>query len=370
MAKLDAGPAARILIGTYTGAEGAAGVSRGLYAADWNGGTGVLGEPHLLAELKNPSFLAAHPTRPLVYAVSEVRSFGGKETGAVAALRLDGDAAVIEGVWPSHGTSPCHVTTDPRGEFLVVSNYGSGTVAVYPLADGLPRGEARVLRLEGSGPDRQRQSGPHAHSACFEPGGDRFWVQDLGTDRLWGFVLDRAARAVRPLVPSFTQLSAGCGPRHLAFHPRGRWAYVINELDSTVIALARDAKRGSLTPFQTVSTLSAAVRSALRNDCADIHVSPDGASLYGSNRGHDNVAVWRIAAKDGRLAPVQHVSSGGGHPRNFTLSPDGRWLLAANMNSDNIVVFRRDRRTGTLERTGATAAPHPVCLLFAPSPAR
>jgi len=364
MAKLEAALAARVLIGTYTGATGAAGVSRGLYVADWDGATGTLGAPRLLAELDNPSFVALHPGLPLAYAASEVERVDGRETGAVVALRLEGARASAAGRWPTHGTAPCHVALDPRGEFLVVSNYGSGTAAVWPLTDGLPTADAQVLRLSGSGPVRGRQEGPHAHSAMFDPAGERFYVQDLGTDRLWGFALDRRARVARPLDPPWTSLPPGSGPRHLAFHPRGPWAYVIDELNSTVVALAWDRATGRLAPFQTVATLPADAPAPRDNSCADIHVSPDGAFLYGSNRGHDSLAVWRIAAADGRLAPVQHVPSGGGHPRNFALSPDGRWLLCANRDADNVVVFRRDAASGKLERAAATAAPHPVCVAF------
>jgi len=350
-----------VLIGTYTGGDGPAGESRGIYAADWDGGTGTLGAPRLFAEIENPSFLALNPSRPLLYAASETGRFQGKDSGAVAVVRLDGDGPAVEPPVSSQGTHPCHVTVDPSGEFLVVSNYGSGTVAVFPLEDGRPA-DAVVLCLEGRGPDPERQAGPHAHSTFFDPTGERFYVQDLGTDRIWGFVLARADRTVRPLDPPYCQMTAGSGPRHLAFHPREPRAYVINELDNTVTAMNWDRDTGVLVPFQTVNSLPESVK--VVSYCADIRVSPDGAYLYGSNRGHDSIAVWRIDPGQGRLALIQHISSGGGHPRNFTISPDGRWLLCANMDGDNIVVFRRDPGNGLLERTSAVPAPRPVCLLF------
>jgi len=366
MRRPEAGSASTVLIGTYTGDAGSAGVSHGVYAADWNGETGALGSPRLVAELKHPSYLIAHPSRPIVYAASEVQTFAGHETGAVAALRWDGASAASVGTWPSGGTSPCHLAVDDRGEFLVASNYSSGAAGVFPLKDGLPTAPPQVLHLHGSGPDQERQAGPHAHSAVFEPGGDRFWVQDLGSDRLWGFVVDRATNAARPLSPAATVLTPGCGPRHLAFHPQQPWAYVINELNSTVIALRLDAEAGTLTPFETVGTLPADAPAALANYCADIHVSADGRFLYGSNRGHDSLVVWRIG-REGQLTFIQNISSGGGHPRNFTLSPDGRWLLCANLNANSIVVFRRDPDTGHVARAGELAAPKPVCLLFVPA---
>lgn len=347
---------ARVLIGSYTGPSKSAGVSKGLYAADWDDATGVLGTPRLLAELEHPSFVVLHPSLPLIYVVSEV------ESGIVVAYRMQEGNLAEAARRPTHGAHPCHVTTDPRGEFLVVSNYSSGTAAVYSLTEGIPAVEAHVIRLDGKGPDA-RQAGPHAHSAAFEPSGDRFWIQDLGSDRLWGFAVDRARQSILPLTPAWTALHPGCGPRHLAFHPRQSMGYVINELDSTVTVLARDAS--GLKPLQTVTTLPADLPASIRNDCADIHVSPDGRYLYGSNRGHDSLAVWRIA-DDGRLTSVQHVSSGGRHPRNFTLSPDGQWLLCANRDSDVIAVFRRDAASGRLEPAGITAAPLPVCVLFVP----
>jgi 6-phosphogluconolactonase len=349
----------RLLIGTYTSDGG----SRGIYTADWDGYAGTLGNPRLLAEIENPSYLALAPSRRLLYAASETGRFNGADSGAVAVIRLSGYDAVIEAMRPSGGTSPCHLAVDPRGGFLVASNYSSGTAAVFPLADGLP-GDPVVLKLVGTGPDQERQSGPHAHSAFFDPTGDRFYVQDLGSDRIWGFALDRSARAVHPLDPPFLQLAPGSGPRHLAFHPHGPWAYVINELDNTVTALAWNRGTGALAPIQTINTLPGNAPASVPSYCADIRVSSDGAYLYGSNRGHDSIAVWRIDPGDGRLALVQHAPCGGGNPRGFVLSPDGRWLLCANMDSDNIVVFRRDSGTGVLERTGAIVAPRPVCLLF------
>jgi 6-phosphogluconolactonase len=348
-----------LLIGTYTSDGG----SRGIYAADWDGDAGALGSPRLLAEIENPSFLAIHPSRPLLYAASETARFQSADSGAVAVIRLDATEPVTESMRPSGGTSPCHLAVDPQGGFLVASNYSSGTAAVVPLADGLP-GDPAVLQLFGRGPDQGRQAGPHAHSAFFDPTGERFYVQDLGSDRIWGFILDRAARAVRPLDPPFLQLAAGSGPRHLAFHPLGPWAYVINELDNTVTALAWARKTGALAPFQTVNSLPGDAPALVPSYCADIHVSSDGAYLYGSNRGHDSLVVWRIDPEKGGLVLVQHVPCGGDHPRSFALSPDERWLLCANMNADNIVIFRRDFRTGVLTRTTSVSAPCPVCLLF------
>jgi len=360
-----------VLIGTYTGSEpGPAGVSKGIYVAEWDGGAGVLGPPRLVAELKHPSFIALHPSRPILYAVSETGKFQGKPSGAVAVVRLEGPEAKVGPIRLSHGTGPCHVTVNSRGDCLVVSNYSSGTAAAYPLDDGLPAEEATAFKLEGRGPNPDRQEGPHAHSAMFDPTGDRFYVMDLGTDRIWGFSVDRASRKARPLDPPFIMLDPGCGPRHMAFHPRSPWAYVITELGNTVVALAWDRATGQLTPFQTVGTLPADRSSSVPSYTADIHVSPDGAFLYGSNRGDDSLAVWKISAENGTLTPVQHVPSGGAHPRNFTLSPDGRWLLCANMNSHNIVVFRRDPGTGMLARVSTTPAPYPVCLVCrAASPA-
>jgi len=347
----------QLLIGTYTSEGG----SRGIYAADWDGYAGKLGDPRLLAEIENPSFLALAPSRRLLYAASETGRFKGADSGAVAVIRLSGSGTVTEAMRPSGGTSPCHLAVDPRGGFLVASNYSSGTAAVFPLTAGQP-GDPTVFKLEGHGPDHDRQAGPHAHSAFFDPTGERFYVQDLGSDRIWGFALDRAARTARPLDPPFLQLNPGSGPRHLAFHPRKPWAYVINELDNTVIALAWDRKTGALAPFQTVKTLPEDI--SVTSYCADIHVSSDGTCLYGSNRGHDSIAVWRIDPGEGGLSLVQHISCGGEHPRSFVLSPDERWLLCANMNSGNIVVFRRDPRTGILSNSSAVSSPMPVCLVF------
>lgn len=354
-----------VYIGTYTGDRGPGGGSRGVYVADWDGEKGVLGAPRLLAELKHPSFLALHPVLPIVYAVSETGSFDGKPSGAVAAIRLEPSPGAVAATKPSGGVSPCHVAIDPKGSFAVAANYSSGTVGVLPLKEGIPGDPVAALTLEGHGPDPDRQKEPHAHSAFFDPTGDRFYVQDLGSDRVWGYALDRAARMVRPVDPPFTQLAPGSGPRHLAFHPRGPWCYVIGELDNTVTALSWDRPTGRLSPFQTATTLPADAPASLKSYTADIRISPDGAFLYGSNRGHDSIAVWRIDRESGRLELSGITPCGGEHPRNFALSPDGRWLLCANMNSHNVAVFRRDAESGALTQVSDTPAALPTCLVFA-----
>jgi 6-phosphogluconolactonase len=349
---------ATILIGTYTGSRaGPAGPSRGIYSAEFDGATGAIGSPRLWAELANPSFLALHPSLPHAYAVGE----GGK-SGAVTVLRLQPSGPAVEATVSSCGSGPCHVAVAPGGDFLAVSNYGSGDAGIYGLREGLPAGEPSSFHFEGRGPNEKRQEAPHAHSAVFDPGGKAVRFMDLGTDRLWGFSLDKATGKAIPLAPPFTVMKPGSGPRHAAFHPNGRWLYVINELDNTVTALS--LTNGALEVFQISGSLPEDAPDPAHNYCAEVRVSPDGAFLYGTNRGHDSIAVWRISPSDGTLSPVQHAPCGGNHPRHFTISPDGHWLLCANMNSHNIVVFRRDAGKGTLERVSETPAPCPVCLVF------
>ncbi len=221
------------------------------------------------------------------------------------------------------------------------------------------------IQHHGSGPNRERQEAAHAHSATVSPEGCHVYVADLGIDKVMIYrIVDGRLEANDP---DHAPLHAGAGPRHFDFHPNGRFAYVINELDLTVTACAYDGGSGALTPFQTLSTLPEDVEDRSGFSCADIHVSPDGRFVYGSNRGHDTIAVFAVDDVSGQLTAAGHASTRGRTPRNFTLDPTGAWLLAANQDSDDIGVFRRDTDSGQLTPHGELVwAPMPVCLLFGP----
>ena len=349
----------RVYFGTYT-----RGISEGIYRSELNLTTGKLQPPKLAAKTASPSFVAIHPTRPLLYAVGEMSSFQGKKAGAVSAFSIDrttGDLTLLN-QQSSEGVGPCHVTIDPTGGNVLVANYGSGSIACLPIGKDGRLGEATSsFQHEGSSVNPQRQQGPHAHSMNLDAAGRFAFAADLGLDKILIYRFDPAQGKLTPNDPPSTKLPPGAGPRHFAFHPSGRHAYVINELHSTVTLFDYDAKRGTLRSRQTITTLPKGYDGP--NSTAEVQVHPSGRFLYGSNRGHDSIACFSIDPSTGRLTPIGHESSGGKTPRNFGIDPTGRYLLAANQNTDNVVVFRIDPRTGKLHPTGQSiTVGMPVCV--------
>lgn len=350
----------QVYIGTYSQRG-----SEGMYATRLDPATGRLDPPRVAAPAKNPSFLARHPSRPVLYAVNETGRHMGRPVGAVIAFAVDPATGALSELnsEPTGGPVPCHLAVDASGAALVVANYVDGTVAVFPLKpDGRLEPVSQLLRHEGSGPNEQRQKGPHAHGVTFAPGNDFVFVPDLGIDRIVGYRFDaQRIRLVRH-EPASRAVHPGAGPRHFAFRPDGKTAYAVNELDATVTAFRWNPTAGELTPLATVPGLPKEFEG--KNTAAEIAVHPSGRFLYISNRGHDSIAVFALDA-EGRPEPVQHHPSGGSAPRNFSLDPSGRFLVVANQNSDNLVVFRINPASGCLSPAGAEiAVPAPVCVLF------
>lgn len=353
-----------VYIGTYT-----TGASKGIYQAQFDAQTGKLSDPELAAETKNPSFLALHPDGRHLYAVGEINSFGGQKTGAVSAFGIEANTGRLEalGQQSSGGGGPCHVAVDRSGRCVMVANYGSGSIAALPIEPkgglGAPAG---IVQHEGASVNPRRQAGPHAHQIVPDPANRLALVCDLGLDKVLFYRLEpRPARLVAGDPPSVS-LPPGAGPRHLAFHPKGKFVYVISELNSTITACRYQAKPGTLEPVQTVSTLPEEFRG--ENTCAEIQVHPSGKFVCGSNRGHDSLAMFAADSRSGRLTLLQHQSSGGKTPRFFDFDPSGRWLLAANQGSDNVAVFAVEPQTGRLTPTGQSiTVGAPVCVVFRPA---
>jgi 6-phosphogluconolactonase len=332
----------------------------------------------LAAATSNPSFLALHPSGQWLYAVNEDDSYDGQKSGAVSAFAIDRATGrlTLLNQQSSRGAAPCHLTVDRTGRHLLVANYTGGSVAVLPIGpDGRLGDATSVVHHRGSSVNQKRQAGPHAHAIVVDET-NRFAVAvDLGTDQLVVYRFDAdhgilRASAVQtevpdPRMPRALALPPGAGPRHVAFAPSGPRLYAINELASTITAFGWNAGSGVLTGGQTISTLPAGFTGA--NTTAEIAVHPSGRSLYGSNRGHDSIAVFRIDPAGGALTLVEHESSGGRTPRNFAIAPGGHWLVAANQDSNSLVVFRIDQHTGALERAGDPATVTlPVCVTFVP----
>lgn len=354
-----------LYIGTYT----SSGKSEGIYVHKFNTETGELKYLLTVKKVAEPSFLTIDKSGTYLYAVNELLEYEGKKSGAVSAFAIDRKTGNLQFLnrQPSLGGAPCFITTSDNKKFALVANYLGGNVAVYPLEkDGRLGAAADLAQHSGAGPNKDRQEAPHAHSITLDRNNRFAFAADLGIDKLMIYRFDdRTGKLVPNEAQAFYQTKPGAGPRHFSFHGGGKLAFLINELDLTVTSLAYDEKLGTLKEIQTVSTLPANY-SGTGNSCADVHVSPDGRFLYGSNRGHNSIVLYKIDEITGRLEYVEHVSTGGKKPRNFAIAPGGKFLLAANQDSDNIVVFRVDEKTGKLQNTGFSAqVPVPVCLKFA-----
>ena len=340
-----------VYIGTYTGAK-----SKGIYVSRLDLSSGTLSAPVLAAESANPSFLAVHPTRDLLYAVNEVGTFEGKPGGSVSAFTINREAGTLSALnrQSSMGGGPAHLTVDHGGRNVLVANYGGGSVAVLPIGpDGALKPASAFIQHTGSSVNPERQKQPYAHSVNVDAS-DRFaYVADLGIDKVMIYRLDGAKGTLVASDPPFAATQPGSGPRHLALHPQGRFAYVINELQNSVTAFARDPERGGLTALQTIPTLPAEQKALSNYSTAEVLVHPSGRFLYGSNRGHDSIAVFSIDQTSGRLTFVETQPTQGSTPRGFGIDPSGAYLLAGNQRSDSVVVFRINQETGRLTPTGS-----------------
>jgi len=350
-----------LFVGTYTDKE-----SKGIYAYRFDAVSGELTPAGLAAETTNPSFLAVDPSRRFLYAVNEVSKYKDAASGAVSAFAIDrqaGKLSLLNEV-PSRGADPCYIALDKTGKYVLVANYTGGSVAVFPvLNDGRLGESSAFVQHVGSSVNHERQEGPHAH--WIETTADnRFAIAvDLGLDQVRVYRFDAANGTLVANDPAFAQLDPGAGPRHVAFHPSGKFAYVVNELNSTVTSFSYDNQRGALRPLHTVSTLPQGFSG--ENSTAEIHVHPNGKFLFASNRGHDSIAVFSVSPGTGALTPVDHVSTQGKTPRNFEIDPTGTRLFVANQIGGNIVVFRINPRTGKLAPTGQVLqVPSPVSLKF------
>jgi len=354
-----------LYVGTYTESNR----PEGIYLVRMNPKSGELSRISSMDAGPSPSFLAVHPSGRTLYAVNEVEIYGGRPTGAVSALAIDRATGALTPLnqQTSEGGAPCYVSVDRSGRVALVANYAGGSVALLPIqANGALERAAHVVQHVGKGPNADRQEAPHAH--CILPDhSNRFALAaDLGVDRVLVYRLELGdgGKSLRRVAGADAVMRPGAGPRHLAFHPTLPLLFVANELDSTVATLRFDAERGTLAPVDTQSTVPAGWTGT--NYPADIHVAASGRTLYVSNRGHNSIAVFSVAASTGALALDQVVSTEGDWPRNFTLHPSERWLLVANQRSESIVVFARDPATGRVTPTRQRIAiPSPVCLRFA-----
>ena len=354
-----------VYVGTYT-QEGSS--SKGIYAYRFDPDSAQLTGIGLAAETTNPSFLAVHPNHRFLYAVNEVSNYKGEKSGAVSAFAIDratGKLTLLNQV-ASRGADPCYITVDRSGKYVLVANYTGGSIAVFPLLQDGGLGEASAfIQHVGHGTDPERQEGPHAHSIDLSHDNRFAIVDDLGLDETLAYRFDSTKGLLTSNDPPFAKADPGAGPRHFALRPDGKFAYVVNEMGSTVSAFSYDGAVGVLHPLQTISTFPKDFPG--HNDDAEIEIHPSGKFLYASNRGHDSVAVFAIDQDKGTLTLIEYAPTKGQTPRSFEISPGGSLLFAANEKSDNIVVFHIDSKTGRLTPTGKVLeVAEPVCVKFVP----
>lgn len=361
-----------LIVGTYT-RPNTKNPSEGIYVYKFNTNTGEFNAVSKATGIKNPSFLTISPDQKFVYAVTETSD------GSVTAYSFDKKSGNLTklNTQSSGGADPCHISIDKTGKWVLVGNYSGGNLSILPVeTDGSLGKATQTINHEGKGPNAGRQENPHVHSVNIAPNNQDIFVPDLGIDKIMTYSLDAKNGKLLEGKPAFTKVADGSGPRHFTVHPNGKFAYVIQELSSTVTAF--NYASGKLTPFQTITTLAKDFKGKNKSFCADIHISPDGKFLYGSNRfvdaGNkngvfaptnmiDTIVMYSIDPKTGKLTYIGNEPVLGKIPRNFMITPNGKFALVANQETDNITMFKRDAKTGKLSPTGKQIeVPVPVCL--------
>lgn len=344
-----AGPNYLVYYGCYTNPKSG---SKGVYVSKFNSGTGELAAPELAVETGSPSFVAISPDKKYLYAVGEMPT-AGKKSGGVSSFSINlpgGKLTPINQV-SSVGAGPCHVSLDKTGKMAMVANYGSGSVASYAIGkDGALSEAVTFVQHEGSSVNPKRQAGPHGHSMNVSPDNRFAFACDLGLDKVLIYKIDPATGKME--THGHGTVPPGSGPRHLAFHPNGKYVFVNNEMLMSVTSFAYDADKGALTQIDTVSTLPEADRGKEGFSTAETVVHPGGKFVYVSNRTHDTIAVFTCDQATGKLTLIQNAAAEGEIPRNFSLDPSGKWMIVAHQNSNTAALFKVDQETGKLSFTG------------------
>jgi 6-phosphogluconolactonase len=363
VAPADAGDSWLLYVGTYTGEK-----SKGIYAYRMDAKTGLLTSLGLAAETVNPTFLAIHPNGRFLYAANEIDNYKDQRAGALSAYAIESKTGKLTPLnqQSSGGAGPCHLTVDHTGKYVLAANYGGGSVIALPIQEGGQLGTATAfVQHQGSSVNPRRQTGPHAHGIYLDNSNRCAFVCDLGLDKILCYRFDANRGTLTANEPPFTATQPGAGPRHFTFHPNGRFAYAINELNNTVCAYLFDDKRIELKPLQTIKTLPDDFQG--NSTTAEIEVHPSGKFLYGSNRGHDSIVVYAVDNQNGTIKLVEFQSTQGKTPRGFAIDPAGRFLVAANQSTHDLRVFGIDSQTGRLKPTGQILEiGAPVCIQFLP----
>lgn len=350
-----------IYVGTFQGED-----SEGLYVFNFDRLTGQLTHIQTVTDRLGPNFQALHPNEKFLYSVSDDQFAEDQPYGTLSAYKIDHETGKLEllNEQSVNGRGPAHVSVDPVGEYVYVSNYSEGNVVMYSLnEDGTVNVAVDIKQHEGSSIREDRQQSAHVHSVYPSADGKYIYVSDLGIDQIRIYWIDRENDLMVPATPPFFSSEPGSGPRHFTIHPNGLFAYSVEELSLTVSALNVDLESGDLTQFQRLSLLPDGITPQQSMSAADIHISPDGRFLYASVRGENLISIFDIDLKTGELSPIGHESTIGGHPRNFMIDQQGEFLLVANRDHDHVLTFRREMENGLLSFTGFEAnVPLAVCV--------
>ena len=323
---------------------------------------GVLTRVGQAAEIEHPSFLSIAPNHKFLYAISEG---GNAEASGISAFAIDAAAGKLTFLnrQPAGGSGPCYVEVDPSGKNALIANYGSGSFAVFPLAEnGAVQPASALMQDHGSSVNPDRQEGPHGHCLVAGPTDQFAYGCDLGLDKVAIFKFDPGQGKLVLNEPAFAPTKPGAGPRHIAFHPNGRWAFVITEMASTLTVFGCDATSGALQEIQTVSTLPDGFSG--QNTCAEVAAHPSGKFVYGSNRGDDSIVVNAFDTATGKLSFVQRMTDGIKVPRNYAIDPSGKWLVCGNLTANTVTVYGIDPDSGKLALAGTIRVPEPLCVRF------
>jgi 6-phosphogluconolactonase len=354
-------------VGTYTDDGGKSTNSKGIYAFRYDAATAQITPLGLAAETTNPSWVTLSPNGRFLYAANEVNNYKGPNSGGVSAFSVDRATGKLTFLneMPTRGADPCYVSVDRAGKYVLVANYTGGSVAVLPiLADGKLGEATSFVQHTGHGANPERQEAPHAHSIDLTPDNRFAMVDDLGLDEVLSYKFDSSKGTLTPNDPPFAKVAPGSGPRHFVLNPNGKFAYVVSEIKGTVTAFSADLSKGTLEPVQAISTLPKDFTGAIED--AEVRVHPSGKFVYAANRGDANsIAVYSVDPGKGTLTLVEITPTQGKTPRNFEIDPTGTLLFAENEGSNNIVVFRIDQKTGRLTATGQVLdVTSPVCIKF------
>ena len=351
-----------VYIGTYNNGSDQ---SKGIYSFSFDKKEGRLTPVEVVEGILNPSFLVVSKDGNTLYSVSEVFEVNGTAGGSISAFNINSETGKLSflNTQLSGGACPCHIELDPSGKYVFVSNYMGGNFAVFPLTPSGQLGEMiqLVQHNNHSSVQPERQEGPHVHAVAIPQDNNIVFAADLGNDEVASYHFDQQNGNLN--AKASIQVTPGSGPRHMAFHPNGKWLFLINELNSSIYSYKYDRESGRLNLIAAISSLPQDYDGG--NTAADIHVHPNGRFLYVSNRGHDSVVLCSIHQTTGDLTLINHISSGGAHPRNFSLDPEGEFMLVANKDSNSINAFKVDPNTGMISAMGCVAeVPEPVCVQF------